>query len=144
MSASQPPFRNIIVDRREIEFSAAAIVQAIGANPTVALGLGLPSSPPDAIGFLPAQNAMEVAYGSGAEQHSIPIAAGALAALLVAYCMRVRITLPKSASKSVRVVADAVVLQLRLEFDSLPKLDGRKPLSKPVDQPRSMSWAAKN
>jgi len=55
---------------------------------------------------------LSVLYGSGRLAETIPLNAQQLGALLLSYCVKRGIPVPKGAEKAVRVENDAVVLTL--------------------------------
>ncbi len=103
-----------IVDRREIRFGEDAVRAAVAASPEAAATLGLPAIPPDAVRFLPAEHRIELLYGVGSGMADFPVSAESLGALLVGYCCRHRIALPRGARKAIRIGRDAAVLAFEL------------------------------
>jgi hypothetical protein len=102
-----------LTDRREIEFDADAIVQAISVSLRSAQAFGLPALPPTGVRCHPREGQIDVLYGTKEAPQAVRITAEALGALLVSYCIRARIPMPRQADKAIRVEADSVVLAFR-------------------------------
>jgi hypothetical protein len=98
-----------IVDRREIEFDAQALTRVIAGSLQRAHAVGLPALRPISIGFEPQQHQIRVAYEAHAHPEVV-VAAERLGALLVSYCVRIRIPIPRLADKDLRIEAGSVVL----------------------------------
>jgi hypothetical protein len=107
-----------ISDRREIAFDAAATVVAIGCSQRMVRAIGLPSGTPDGARFDPASGKVILLYrveedsfpDHAVPQQAITIQPGPLSALLLSYCMRTGIRIPRHLGRSMRVDRDAVVL----------------------------------
>jgi hypothetical protein len=102
-----------IKDRREIEFDAEALVVAIivcthAAEPSVQSALR-----PTGVRFYQQQGEIDVLYGTNPATR---LTAERLGALLISYCVRTRIPIPRQAEKSVRIEADSVILSFTLQY----------------------------
>ncbi len=107
-----------ISDRRELAFDAAAIAAIVASSQHAAQSLGLPRGPPRSVRFAPLSGQVALFYGANAE--AVPIASGALGALLVAYCLRSRIRIPRLLDRSVRVDQEAAVLIFSTDYPIAP------------------------
>jgi hypothetical protein len=105
-----------ITDRRDISFDADAILAAIAALPDAAGVLGLPAAPPDALRFEPAEHRILVQYRVSVENAEFSVPMESLGAMLVGFCCRHRITLPRGARKSIRIEEEAAVLSFVLHL----------------------------
>lgn len=105
-----------LLERRQIRFSAPAICDAIAASPGAACALGLPARRPDGVAFRPQETTLDVQFGTGPEHRTAAIGLPPLAALLLAFCVRARLPLPRRAAKSARITHDAVLLELGLDM----------------------------
>jgi hypothetical protein len=119
-----------IVDRREIEFNAMSVAKAIAVSPKAAQGFGLPGLEPLGVRFYPKEAKIDVLYGNKDSPRAVSISAVMLGALLVSYCIRVRIPLPKKSDKGIRIESHSVILAFRTRFDhaphpELPETSGR-------------------
>jgi len=118
----------LVVDRREIEFDADSLVYYLSILPREAERLGLPAMPPGAIRFDPAKGSVAAIYGKAEQARCVPIPAESLSAMLISYCMRTRIPLPRVADKIIRVAADRVVLSFKTWFDEAPVFEAKDAL----------------
>jgi hypothetical protein len=107
-----------IIDRRELEFDARALISIIGRSVHWANSMGLPGSRPTSVDFNPAAGGIILNYEGKATDI---ISAERLGALLVSYCIRARIPLPKLAEKSVRIQANAVVVAFSTHYSDVPE-----------------------
>jgi len=97
----------MICETRRIEFQAAAIATAIeSAGPTMlALPLGVALT---GLAILPEIGAVKIIYGASGTTRLITLPE--LAALLIAYCIDVRIPIPKHARKDLTLRAELASL----------------------------------
>jgi len=114
-----------LIDRRQISFSPEALAAAIAASPSAAAALGLPPLKPQSVKLIADAGKVEVVFQTSGGARSVGIALLPLAALLLAFCFRARIPLPRKARKAARIEGNAVVLDLTLEFE--PDLTALKP-----------------
>jgi hypothetical protein len=127
-----------LVETRELRFGQLALRFALAHAGGAAEQVGLPKGVPEAVRFVAEAQAVTARFG-GAEERQLDSAA--LGLVLVAYCLRARIPLPRRATKSVRVLPDAVVLTTRLEHELPPEpvAADRTAAPKP-DARRQMVW----
>ncbi|HEX4171952.1 MAG TPA: hypothetical protein VHY82_05685 [Acetobacteraceae bacterium] len=83
-----------------------------------ASSFGLPASRPSSVEFNPVDSGIILTYDG---QASDIITAERLGALLVSYCIRARIPLPKLADKSVRIGANSVVVVFTTYYSEVPE-----------------------
>jgi hypothetical protein len=126
-----------INDRREIAFDAAAMVVVIKSSRRMVLAIGLPDVAPVDVRFDP--DASEVALLYSIIGRAIPIQQGPLSALLISYCMRTGIRVPRLLNRSVRVDRDAVVLVFCANHP-VPPTTLAPERTKEVAPARSLSW----
>lgn len=112
-----------IMDRREIEFDLDSLVSVIAASTRAAQGFGLPAMPPTAVRCRPRDGQVDVLYGDAKAPRSVNLDAESLGALLVAYCIRARIPMPRHCDKGVRVEAESVILAFRTVFKNPPQTE---------------------
>jgi hypothetical protein len=98
-----------IVDRRELEFSSAALMAVI----TSSAGEG--SRRPTGIEFN--QDSIQIVRGNG---HAMSLASEQIGGLLVQYCIKVKIPIPREAIKSVRITSNSVILLFTKELPEIP------------------------
>ena len=107
-----------LIDRREIEFDAKALVAvAVGTSQRAAASFGLPDTSPSGVRFYPDKGELDFLYGRPQMPQAVRLKAEAIGALLVLYCIRTRIPMSRSrkADKGVRVEAASVVLAVRVK-----------------------------
>jgi hypothetical protein len=109
-----------ILDRREIEFNAMSVAKAIAVSPKAAQGFGLPGLPPVGVRFYPKDAKVDVLYGTKDAPRAVSISAGTLGALLVSYCIRARIPMPRKSDKGIRIESHSVILAFRTKYDEAP------------------------
>lgn len=122
------------LEHRTVEFDSPAILHAFAAVPRMSEALGLRLGRISRIEFRPEQEAISVIDPAGT-----PVAelrAESLAALLVAYCSRIKVPLPRLGQKSVDVTSRSVVL--RVATATRPDLAANDVQS---DFPRAMVWS---
>ena len=106
-----------IIDRREIDFDARALIGIITDSLPRAQAIGLPPQRPIRIEFDPEGNRI-ICHYDGHE----PAALGAepLGALLVSYCIRSHIPLPHLPEKAIRIGAHSAVIALVTRYGDVP------------------------
>jgi hypothetical protein len=109
-----------ITDTREIEFTAEALVIVMAGSARSAQGFGLPGARPTGVRLDPDLGNVDVLYGVGPAQQAVQLAAEPLGALLVSYCIRTRIPMPRRADKGIRIKAKCVILTVRTLYDEAP------------------------
>jgi len=113
-------FNPAIIERRELRFSPAALQAMIGWSLGAASSHGLPPSSPDEIKLHPAESRIDLVYGRGPAPRLIPLKVEGLATLLIAYCIRALIPLPRVARKEVRIGTRYVSLVFHVEHSQAP------------------------
>ncbi len=114
-----------VVDRREIEFDGESLICFLTVLPREAEKLDLPATPPTQIRFDAEDGSVEAVYGRGEQERAVRISHETLSALLVSYCLRTRIPLPRVADKIIRVQSCSVVLSFKTWFDEAPVFDAK-------------------
>jgi hypothetical protein len=104
-----------LTDRREIEFDAESLLRVVGESLRAAHGLGLPALRPTDVRFCPRDGVVSFLYDASQWPQAVRMTAEALGALLVSYCIRAGIPMPRRAEKGIRIAASAVVLAFRTE-----------------------------
>jgi hypothetical protein len=112
--------RTAVLDTRNLTFSPVAMCALIAQSPVAAETLGLPAALPSGIRFRPDQATADVVYGKGAMALGYNLSTEALGALIIAYCRRVRIPLPRASRKAITVHQDRIVLTVVTEIAHLP------------------------
>ena len=93
-----------IIDRREIEFDARALIGVVAGSLQWAQTIGLLALRPTGVRFDPQERNINVVYTS------VGLCAGErLGALLVSYCVRARLPMAHGAYNDLRIEAAAVV-----------------------------------
>jgi hypothetical protein len=123
-----------IIDRREILFDADALMAVLACSGQMAGSIGLPSVAPKEIHFDPDEGQVTLIYGAG---HAAPVESGPLSALLIAYCLRAKIKVPRQVARSMRIEQRAVVLVFSATY-LVPSENLTS--ERPEQPPRSMSW----
>jgi hypothetical protein len=127
-----------IVDRRKIVFDAATIMAVLACSEQMGEAIGLPSGLPKSVHFDPAASKVVLLYSSTGV--SVPLETGQLGALLIGYCMRAGIKVPRHGSRAIRVEKHAAVLVFSADHE-VPS--ARLARERTEELPRSMSWMAK-
>jgi hypothetical protein len=96
------------------------LVLAIAGSPRAAQGFGLPALPPAGVRCYPHEGQVDVLYGTVQAPRAVRLPAEALGALLVAFCIRSRIPMPRHADKGIRIEADGVILAFRTQYADTP------------------------
>ncbi len=104
----------MIVERREVEFETEALITVLAGSPRAAAAFGLARGQPQAVIFEPASQSVRFVFPGGGHAHSVSLESARLAALLVGFCLRMRMPLPRRAEKSIRVEPGMVVLAFRI------------------------------
>ncbi len=112
-----------ITDRREIDFDLDAVRLAIEWSPRSAQAFGLPPQTPQAVQCNPDLGLLEVTYVDLTSTRVFMLRADALAAILISYCHRGGMPLPRTADKAVRIEPEhvVVVFTLRVPSERQPK-----------------------
>ena len=93
---------------------------AISASLRAAQGFGLPALRPNGARCYPKEGQVDVLYGTSQAPRAVRISAEALGALLVSYCIRARIPMPRRADKGIRIEANCVILAFRTQYAEAP------------------------
>lgn len=127
----------LLRETREVAFGALALRRVLGWAPEAVRGpLGLPPGVPSAAIFHPEEARVALRYGGeGGGAAEVSLRAEPLGALLLAYCVRVRL-LPvvRGAQRSLRVLPDAAALTVSRDLDDLPDPEA-VPRAPPVAAP---------
>jgi hypothetical protein len=126
-----------VSDQREIRFDAAATVAIMMCSQRMAEAIGLPRRLPNGARFDPSASEVVLLYDDNKETVAIPTAS--LAALLIGYCMRAGIRVPRHLKRSVRVDRDAVVLVFSTTYPT-PPLNLLPERAEDANLSRSWSW----
>jgi hypothetical protein len=110
-----------IVDRHEIELDTAAVRRALELSPRAAQAFGLPPLVLAGVRCNSRDGCIEVVYGTLTATRVFGLRAEALGALLISYCNRAGMPLPRHADKGVRVEREHVVLVCTLRLDEPPQ-----------------------
>jgi len=110
-----------ITDRREIAFDVQAIRLALEWSPRSAQSFGLPPLTPHAVRCNPADGTVEVTYGEFTSTRVFVVRAEALGAILISYCNRAGMPMPRSADKGVRIDHDGVAVVFTLHLPTAPE-----------------------
>ena len=130
-----------ITDRREIEFDLEAVRLALKWSPNAAHAFGLPPRTPDHVRCKPAEAVVEVTYGKLMETRSFALRADALGAILIAYCNRAGMPIPRDADKAVRIEREHVVIVFTLRMPRAPQPESPEgPISRLPDAVTAWSW----
>lgn len=114
----RPRARQIsITDRREIEFDAQALISIIAELLPRAHSIGLPSQRPTSVDFEPEGQRIICHYDT---LDAAALTADRLGALLVSYCIRSKISLPRLPQKTVRIMVGAAVIQFSTHYVDIP------------------------
>jgi hypothetical protein len=103
----------MIIERREVEFEAEALMAVVAGSPRAAAAFGLARGQPQAVIFEPTSQSVRFVFPGGGHAHSVLLESARLGALLVSFCLRMRMPLPRKAEKSIRVEPGMVVLAFR-------------------------------
>jgi hypothetical protein len=124
-----------IVDRRKIVFDAATIMAVLACSEQMVEAIGLPAGLPKSVHFDPGASKVVLLYsGTGV---SAALETGQLGALLIAYCMRAGIKVPRHGSRAIRVERHAAVLV----FSTVHEVPSAKLARERTEElPRSISW----
>lgn len=105
-----------VIEQRSVNFDAAEILRAVEIASRVAEALGLRPGEISTVEFKPAEQLVRFA-GSERRDQGRSITAEALAAVLVAYCARIGVPLPRKGQKQLDIGASGVTLRIAVEQD---------------------------
>jgi hypothetical protein len=103
------PRKSGIVDRRELEFNATALLAVIVS------GAGEQARRPTNIEF--GDDNIKVMRGP---DHSMILTDEQIGGLLIQYCIKVKIPIPRQSGKSVRITSNSVILLFSKELPEMP------------------------
>jgi hypothetical protein len=130
-----------IIDRREIEFDLNAVQLALECSPNAANAFGLPPRLPDHVRCKPADGVVEVTYGKLTDTRVFTLRAEALGAILLTYCNRVGMPMPREADKAVRIEPQHVIVVLTLHMHQAPRPESPEgPIGRLPDAISAWSW----
>jgi len=132
-----------IIDQRQVTFDCVAPKQILDFSPNTALNIGFPSNQPTSIVLNPSANSATFEFFGTA----VTLKREKLAALLVSYCIRSGIKVPRNGQRSVRIELTTVTLVFRQEFFSAPvpkSVMANRGLPVRGDEDRAMAVASEN
>jgi hypothetical protein len=133
----QPAF----VERRTIEFSARGVLQVVHTSLRGAAAFGLPTMPPDDVRLLQQAGKVAFRYGSGETAQWVSIGAEQLGALLLAYCVRTKVPLPRRGDKEVLIKSHSVLLTFQVQHAEATAPEVPEPRTlRPAAAVRAWSW----
>jgi hypothetical protein len=95
-------------------------VVAIASSVRSAQSFGLPGARPTGVRLHAQDGQIDVLYGADHAQQAVRLAAEPLGALLVSYCIRARIPMPRRANKGIHIKDKSVILAFRTQYDEAP------------------------
>lgn len=132
----------LVVDRREIEFDADALNYYLSVSHAEAAALGLPATAASKIYFDAQDGNVEFVFARPGGIETIQVAAEQLGELLISYCLRTRIPLPRVADKIIRVEPNRIVLTFKTWFTEAPVFAHLEVTPQGVEAVRSWHWVA--
>jgi len=130
-----------IIDRREVEFDREALRLVLACSPKAAQAFGLPLLRPDRVRCRPTESLIEVSYGKLSETRVFMLRAEALGAILISYCNRIGMPMPRAADKAVRIEREHAVMVFILRMPHAPHPDSPEgPVNRLPDAVRAFSW----
>lgn len=141
MAAADKGHAVSITDRREIEFSMQAVRLVIEWSPHAAQAFGLPPLKPTSARGKPTDGAVEVTYGELTSTRVFMLRAEAVAAILISYCNRAGMPMPRAADKGVRIERDHIVVIFTLRMPEAPAPEQpESPIARVPEAVRAWSW----
>ncbi len=128
-----------LTDRRELEFDEEVLIAAVAVSQRVAQSLGLPANPPAAVRFHPKENEVAFLYWTDPTNKAVRIKSAALGALLIGYCIRARVPIPRNAERAVRIEAASVILTFRTQI-AMP-LKPAAQIAQPLGDAPATGWS---
>jgi hypothetical protein len=130
-----------ITDRREIEFDMQAVRMAIEWSPRAAQAFGLPPLKPSSARSKPVDGAIEVTDGELTSTRVFMLRAEAIGAILISYCNRAGMPMPRAADKGVRIEREQVVVVFTLRLLEAPQPDLQEStIARAPEAVRAWSW----
>jgi hypothetical protein len=122
-----------VSEQRTVEFDSTTILQAFAAVRRVSEAIGIQHDKIARVAFQPDREVISVINKDG-----LPVAelrAESLVALLVAYCSRIKVPLPRTAAKNIEITSRSVVLRITSESNPAEAPKGVR-----GDFPGAMVW----
>jgi hypothetical protein len=130
-----------IIEQRELAFDLEAVRRVLEWSPRSAQAFGLPPLIPQAVQCDPAAGTIEVTYGELTSTRVFVLRAEALGAILIAYCNRAGMPVPRYAAKAVRVDREQVVVLFTLCISFPPQPDlPEGPIGRAPEAVRAWAW----
>lgn len=122
-----------VLEQRVVEFDSAAVIQSFTVVRRISEALGVRADRIVRVEFHPDRSVVSLIDNDG--RLVAELGAESLAALLVAYCSRIKVPLPRAAQKNVEITSRSVIL--RVTTESRPDASSGGVRS---DFPRAMVW----
>jgi len=122
-----------VLEQRVVEFDSTAVIQSFAVVRRISEALGLRADRIVRVEFHPDRSAISLMDNDG--RLVAELRAESLAALLVAYCSRIKVPLPRAAQKNIEITSRSVLL--RVTTQSRPDAPSGGVRS---DFPRAMVW----
>jgi hypothetical protein len=106
-----------IVDERQVTFDSIALRQVVGFSPNTAINIGFPNNEPTNISLNPSAHSVTFEFLGTA----VTLQRDKLGALLISYCIRSGIKVPRDGQRSVHIQPTKVILVFRQEFVHAPE-----------------------
>jgi hypothetical protein len=100
-----------ISDQRDIRFDADGVRLVLATLPESAARIGLPAAEAEQIAFDQDGQRIRLTYPPGTELDPVALRAETLGAMLIAFCIRHRLPVPRQSARQVEVREGAVVLR---------------------------------
>jgi len=117
----------VIIDRREIRFSARALKRVIDWSLDSKSAHGLPPIIPERVELLPQDHRVDLIYDLEPPAWSFPLRMEALGKLLIAYCLQARIPVPRVARKEIRIGQRYAALVFVVDYSQAPPPQAAEP-----------------
>jgi hypothetical protein len=105
-----------ITDQRQVTFDSIALKQIVDLSPDAALNIGFPNNKPTNIVLNPSAHSATFEFVGTA----VTLQRDKLGALLISYCIRSGIKVPRNGQRSVHIKPTTVTLVFRQEFGNAP------------------------
>jgi hypothetical protein len=130
----------LVVDRREIEFDGDALSYYLSASPREAGALGLPPIAASEIRFNAKDGIVDFLFARPSTTDTVHVSADQLGGLLISYCLRSRIPMPRVADKVIRVEPNRIVLTFKTWFTEAPVFAPMEAAARAVEAVKSWKW----
>jgi hypothetical protein len=132
-----------ITERREMEFDLPALKLVLEWSPRAAQAFGLPPMVPGMVHCNTTDGHVEVTYGTLSAARIFALRAEALGAILISYCNRIGLPVPRDADKAVRIERDHVVLVFKLFIERAEQPEGPEgAIARAPEAVRAWAWNA--